>query len=174
MGTLHRSCDKANILSQVKSDQFQHFTMDANKGGNISDMAVDGTKVPDNAGKPNVIPSVPNPHQQAESQEYQKGRIGAGDIQGAADNAPHMPRLLRGLATRCRRRRQSQSTCRRARRGQRIRNSLQVMRRTYKLVSYNASIGALTSREEVVGSFGRYRFAINDRMTERDMTYDWT
>ncbi|KAI7546168.1 hypothetical protein KC331_g5784 [Hortaea werneckii] len=66
--------------------------MDANKGGNLSDMAVDGTKVPDNAGKPNVIPSVPNPHQQAESQEYSKGRIGAGDIQGAADNAPDMPR----------------------------------------------------------------------------------
>ncbi|KAI7164424.1 hypothetical protein KC316_g12828 [Hortaea werneckii] len=66
--------------------------MDAHKGGNISDMAVDGTKVPDNAGEPNVIPSVPNPHQQAESQEYSKGRIGAGDIQGAADNAPDMPR----------------------------------------------------------------------------------
>ncbi|TKA28609.1 hypothetical protein B0A50_02936 [Salinomyces thailandicus] len=65
--------------------------MDANKGGNLSDMAVDGTRVPDDAGKQNTIPSKPNPHQQAESQEYQKGLIGAGDLQGAADNAPDMP-----------------------------------------------------------------------------------
>lgn len=55
-------------------------------------MAVDGTKVADDAGKPNAIPSVLNRHQQAESQEYQKGRIGAADIQGAADIAPNMPR----------------------------------------------------------------------------------
>lgn len=64
--------------------------MDAKQGGNISDMAVSGTKVPDDAGKPDTIPSKPNPHQQAESQEYQKGRIGAGDISGAADNARDM------------------------------------------------------------------------------------
>ncbi|KAK0385722.1 hypothetical protein NLU13_6899 [Sarocladium strictum] len=33
----------------------------ANQGGDLFDMAKDGTKIPRNAGKPRAIPSVPNP-----------------------------------------------------------------------------------------------------------------
>ena len=69
--------------------------MDASKGGNISDMAVSGTKVPDDAGKQNTIPSKPNPGQMAENAEYHKGFINAGDIQGAADNA-HTTEVVTG------------------------------------------------------------------------------
>ena len=38
----------------------------------------------------------------------------------------------------------------------------------------DASIDAWIGREEVVGSFGKYLFGINDGMTKRNMTYDWT
>lgn len=59
---------------------------DAHKGGDLSDMAVSGTKIPNDAGTYEKLPSVPNPEQKAESQAYQHGLVGAGDVQGAADN----------------------------------------------------------------------------------------
>ncbi|GAB7361130.1 hypothetical protein MBLNU230_g1165t1 [Neophaeotheca triangularis] len=70
---------------------------DARKGGDLSDMAVDGTTVPNDAGKPNTIPSVPRPDQMAETQAYQHGLIGASDPQTAVDNAQDMPRAPKDM-----------------------------------------------------------------------------
>ncbi|KAK5120977.1 hypothetical protein LTR85_005761 [Meristemomyces frigidus] len=66
-------------------------------GGNLSDMAVDGTSVPSDASKPNTIPSVPRPNQMAESAAYHKGFINAADQQGAVDNATDMPRQFKDI-----------------------------------------------------------------------------
>ncbi|KAK7443657.1 hypothetical protein Landi51_09005 [Colletotrichum acutatum] len=56
---------------------------DAKQGGDLYDMAKDGTKVPGDAGKQNIIKSVPNPHQQ----ESAAGGLGSTTLHGAADNA---------------------------------------------------------------------------------------
>ncbi|KAK1522734.1 hypothetical protein CPAR01_14277 [Colletotrichum paranaense] len=56
---------------------------DAKQGGDLYDMAKDGTKVPGDAGKQNIIKSVPNPHQQ----ESAPGELGSTTLHGAADNA---------------------------------------------------------------------------------------
>ncbi|POS70825.1 hypothetical protein DHEL01_v210784 [Diaporthe helianthi] len=64
---------------------------DPKQGGDLFDMAKDGTKVPGDAGKQNVIPSVANPHQQDSSTG---GGLGTRDLQQAADNSaggPHGP-----------------------------------------------------------------------------------
>ncbi|KAI6091797.1 hypothetical protein F4821DRAFT_173087 [Hypoxylon rubiginosum] len=53
------------------------------EGGDLNDMAKDGTSIPGDAGKQNLIPSVPNPHQK---QQDTGGGIGAGSLSGAADN----------------------------------------------------------------------------------------
>lgn len=63
---------------------------DAHKGGELSDMAASGTKVRNDVGTYEKLPSVPNPQQKAESQAYQNGLGGAGDVQGAADNPSSM------------------------------------------------------------------------------------
>merc|ERR1712230_357329 len=122
---LYRSCDKANILFQVKSNRFLHFTMDANKGGNISDMAVDGTKVPDNAGKPNARSTRKAALAQASSRAQQTMHQTCREEQ---QMDPHMARSLRELAIRCQRRLRNQSTCQRARRVQRIKERVRETR----------------------------------------------
>ena len=50
--------------------------------GNLFDMAKDGTKVPEDAAKPRVIPSKPNPSQLEDT----AGGLGATDLHSAADN----------------------------------------------------------------------------------------
>lgn len=67
---------------------------DAHRGGDLMDMAATGTKIPNDAGVMNTIPSKPNPHQMAENPSTQPGlgTMGGGDIAGAADNADDMPR----------------------------------------------------------------------------------
>ncbi|OLN97712.1 hypothetical protein CCHL11_09154 [Colletotrichum chlorophyti] len=57
---------------------------DAKQGGDLFQMAKDGTKVPGDAGKQNVISSVPNPHQKDESTA---GGLGSTTLHGAADNS---------------------------------------------------------------------------------------
>ena len=58
------------------------------QGGNLSDMAVDGTTVPADSAKPRTIPSVPRPDQISDSNNY-----GATDLAGAADNANDISRV---------------------------------------------------------------------------------
>ena len=60
---------------------------DAHRGGSLEELAVQGTKIPNDAGIQNTIPSVPRPDQITED-----SGIGAADIQGAADNATDIPR----------------------------------------------------------------------------------
>ncbi|KAK1978713.1 hypothetical protein LZ30DRAFT_598539 [Colletotrichum cereale] len=59
---------------------------DAKQGGDLFDMAKDGTKVPGDAGMQNVLSSVPNPHQKDPSAA---GGLGSTTLHGAADNPIH-------------------------------------------------------------------------------------
>ena len=61
------------------------------QGGSLSDMAVDGTKVPGDAAKPRMIPSVPRPGQAAD--DTSDPTAGATDLAGAADNAQDISRV---------------------------------------------------------------------------------
>lgn len=51
-------------------------------------MAAEGTTIPGDAGKMNLIPSVPRPDQIEDSNE-----LGSTDVAGAADNATDIPRV---------------------------------------------------------------------------------
>ncbi|KAI1402190.1 hypothetical protein F4819DRAFT_485808 [Hypoxylon fuscum] len=53
------------------------------EGGDLSQMAKDGTSIPGDAGKQNTIPSVPNPDQKHRDTG---GGIGATSLNSAADN----------------------------------------------------------------------------------------
>ena len=62
------------------------------QGGSITDMAVEGTKVPDDAGTQNTIPSVPRPDQITDPSN-DPNNLGATDLVGAADNAQDISRV---------------------------------------------------------------------------------
>ncbi|KAI1413525.1 hypothetical protein F5Y13DRAFT_188957 [Hypoxylon sp. FL1857] len=55
----------------------------AKEGGDLNQMAKDGTSIPGDAGKQNTIPSVPNPDQKSRDAA---GGIGATSLHSAADN----------------------------------------------------------------------------------------
>ncbi len=55
-------------------------------------MAVDGTKIPNDAGKQNVISSVPRPDQKSGHSEFDSAGTGFAEPQSAADNATDLPR----------------------------------------------------------------------------------
>ncbi|KAM0542860.1 hypothetical protein ACHAPJ_012583 [Fusarium lateritium] len=57
---------------------------DPKQGGDLFDMAKDGTSIPGDAGKQNIIRSVPNPHQK---DGEAAGGLGSTTLHGAADNA---------------------------------------------------------------------------------------
>ena len=61
---------------------------DPKQGGDLFDMAKDGTSIPGDAGKQNLIPSVPRPDQIATENE-----TGAINYGGAADNATDISRV---------------------------------------------------------------------------------
>lgn len=63
------------------------------QGGSLTDMAVEGTNVPDDAGTQRTIPSVPRPDQITDPND-----LGASDLAGAADNAQDMSRTTRDTA----------------------------------------------------------------------------
>ncbi|KAF2083547.1 hypothetical protein K490DRAFT_51381 [Saccharata proteae CBS 121410] len=63
---------------------------DPHQGGSLTDMAVNGTTVPGDAGKMNTIPSVPRPGQTTEQSELNP--IGAADQHSAVDNPTDIPR----------------------------------------------------------------------------------
>lgn len=62
------------------------------QGGNLSDMAVKGTKVPNDAATQRTIPSVPRPGQITDPTN-DPNNLGASDIAGAADNAQDISRV---------------------------------------------------------------------------------
>lgn len=59
---------------------------DPHQGGRLEDMAATGTKLPNDAGQQNVIPSVPRPDQA----DPDSGKTGV-DLAQAADNDTIMP-----------------------------------------------------------------------------------
>ncbi|KAL3476727.1 hypothetical protein BJX99DRAFT_227220 [Aspergillus californicus] len=65
---------------------------DPHRGGSLSEMAPSGTKIPNDAGRMNTIPSVPRPDQRAEHQNYDYQGIGQPSTAFAADNAGDLPR----------------------------------------------------------------------------------
>ncbi len=60
-------------------------------GGDLFDMAKDGTTVPEDAAKPRIIPSVPRPDQIAS--EPDPNSLGGADLASTADNAQDIPRV---------------------------------------------------------------------------------
>jgi len=70
---------------------------DPHQGGNLSDMAVNGTQIPNDAGKQKTIPSVPRPDQMAENPQYHQGFINSASPATAVDNATDMPRQYKDV-----------------------------------------------------------------------------
>lgn len=64
---------------------------DPKVGGDLNDMAVTGTKVPNDAGKMNTIPSKPRPDQIASDAD--PNYVGGVDLADAADNQGDIPRV---------------------------------------------------------------------------------
>jgi len=60
-------------------------------GGDLSDMAVEGTTVPNDAAKPRIIPSKPRPDQIATADD--PNQLGGTTLADAADNAEDIPRV---------------------------------------------------------------------------------
>ncbi|KAF1990750.1 hypothetical protein K402DRAFT_389667 [Aulographum hederae CBS 113979] len=74
-------------------------TQDPHTGGSLTDMAEHGTSIPNDAGKMNIIPSVPRPDQMSEntsSFDTHDG-LGAPNLASAADNDTNMPRGPRDM-----------------------------------------------------------------------------
>lgn len=65
---------------------------DPHVGGSLSDMAVTGTKIPNDAGVQNIIPSVARPDQ-ISSTSGRDDDAGARDLAEAADNPSDIPRV---------------------------------------------------------------------------------
>ena len=62
------------------------------QGGSLSDMAVEGTKVPDDAATQRTIPSVARPDQINDSSS-DANNYGSSTLAGAADNAQDISRV---------------------------------------------------------------------------------
>ncbi|KAL4884503.1 hypothetical protein BJY04DRAFT_182623 [Aspergillus karnatakaensis] len=67
------------------------------RGGSLSDMAPKGTKIPNDAGLMNTIPSVPRPDQRSDHPDYEYGGIGQPSTAFAADNSTDLPRSTRDI-----------------------------------------------------------------------------
>lgn len=80
----------------IQSDPHNHHILKMssqsgpNSGGDLFDMAKDGTKVPESAAEPRLIPSKPRPDQVASSED--PNQLGAADLAGAATNSDDIPR----------------------------------------------------------------------------------
>ena len=62
------------------------------QGGSITDMAVEGTKIPNDAGTQNTIPSVPRPNQITDPSS-DPNDLGSTDMADAADNPQDISRV---------------------------------------------------------------------------------
>ena len=65
---------------------------DSKQGGDLFDMAKDGTSIPNDAGKMNILPSVPRPDQITDPTN-DPNNLGSVDVEGAADNATDISRV---------------------------------------------------------------------------------
>ena len=65
---------------------------DPKQGGDLFDMAKDGTTMPNDAGKMNLIPSVPRPDQMTDDNNF-GNNLGADNLAGAADNPTDISRV---------------------------------------------------------------------------------
>ena len=65
---------------------------DSHQGGSLSEMAPQGTSIPNDAGKQYTIPSVPRPDQKAENAEFNNEGVAQPSSAFAADNATSLPR----------------------------------------------------------------------------------
>ena len=68
---------------------------DPHQGGDLFDMAKDGTTMPNDAGAHRLIPSVPRPDQITDPSDPDDP--GAADLAGAADNATDISRVRLSL-----------------------------------------------------------------------------
>jgi hypothetical protein len=75
----------------IQSSKMVRQDQDPHQGGSLSDFAVAGTTIPNDAGKMNTIPSVPRPDQRAEHPAYQNSGIAQPSTAFAADNATDLP-----------------------------------------------------------------------------------
>jgi hypothetical protein len=75
----------------VRQDQDPH------QGGTLSDFAINGTTIPNDAGKMNTIPSVPRPDQRAENPAFEHSGLAQPSTAFAADNAIDVPRSTRDV-----------------------------------------------------------------------------
>lgn len=64
-------------------------------GGDLFDMAKDGTTVPEDSAKPRHIPSVPRPDQIADGSD--PNQLGGASLADAATNAEDIPRVSSGF-----------------------------------------------------------------------------
>lgn len=67
------------------------MSSDPHTGGSITDMAVEGTSVPNDAGKMNTIPSKARPDQVADRAD--PNDLGGSNLDSAATNASDIPRV---------------------------------------------------------------------------------
>lgn len=81
---------KSNLISNrtLKETAIMASSDPHPQGGDLSDMAAEGTTIPGDAGKMNLIPSVPRPDQIEDPNE-----LGSAGLEGAADNATDIPRV---------------------------------------------------------------------------------
>ncbi|MCJ1372328.1 hypothetical protein MMC20_003552 [Loxospora ochrophaea] len=71
---------------------------DPKQGGDLFDMAKDGTSIPNDAGQQNLIPSVPRPDQITDPAD-DPNNLGAANLAGAADNATDISRRTKDMGT---------------------------------------------------------------------------
>ncbi|KAJ5676001.1 hypothetical protein N7462_008898 [Penicillium macrosclerotiorum] len=70
---------------------------DPHGGGSLSEMAVHGTTIPNDAGRQRIIPSVPRPDQRSENALYDNNGIAQPSTAFAADNDTDLPRSTRDI-----------------------------------------------------------------------------
>ncbi|PYH90150.1 hypothetical protein BO71DRAFT_83229 [Aspergillus ellipticus CBS 707.79] len=70
---------------------------DPHRGGSIYDMAARGTRIPNDAGIMNTIPSVPRPDQKAEDGQFDNYGVAHPSSAFAADNDTTMPQSTRDM-----------------------------------------------------------------------------
>jgi hypothetical protein len=73
----------ASLTSIMSSNDFS----DPKQGGDLSDMAPTGTRIPNDAGNMDTLPSVPRPGQ------GQDNTLGSATLDQAADNVNDVPRV---------------------------------------------------------------------------------
>lgn len=70
------------------------MSQDPHQGGDLSDMAATGTTMPNDAGKMNIIPSVPRPGEGFDSATgITDTNSGEGTLAGAAHGGTDIPRV---------------------------------------------------------------------------------